>query len=167
VHGIRRYEKPVVSTDSLFDALVRAGKRVAIVAVEDSSMAKLFLGRGIDYYFLPYDGEVNDKAMELIGRDEHDVLVVYNQEYDDRMHGTNPESPEALLAMRNHITAFTRLADTALCRWSGYDTLLGFMPDHGIHTGIDGKGTHGEDIPEDMEIMHFYGMHAKKQALQQ
>ncbi|MEI6578309.1 MAG: alkaline phosphatase family protein, partial [Eubacteriales bacterium] len=36
VHGIEKYEKPVVTIDSLFDALIRAGKRVAIVAVKGS-----------------------------------------------------------------------------------------------------------------------------------
>ena len=38
VHGIQAYEKPVIAIDSLFDALVRAGKKVALVAVEGSSM---------------------------------------------------------------------------------------------------------------------------------
>jgi predicted AlkP superfamily phosphohydrolase/phosphomutase len=34
-HGIRKYEKPVLKCDTLFDALIRAGKRGAIVAVRD------------------------------------------------------------------------------------------------------------------------------------
>ncbi len=44
-HGIRRYEKPVLSCDTLFDAFLRAGKRVAIVAVEESSISRIFLNR--------------------------------------------------------------------------------------------------------------------------
>ena len=32
VHGIRKYEKPVIKIDSLFDAMIRAGKKCAIVA---------------------------------------------------------------------------------------------------------------------------------------
>ena len=31
IHGIQKYEKPVIKTDSFFDALIRQGKRVAIV----------------------------------------------------------------------------------------------------------------------------------------
>ena len=31
VHGIRRYEKPVIKIDTIFDSLVRAGKRVAVI----------------------------------------------------------------------------------------------------------------------------------------
>lgn len=159
VHGVdRKFDvKPVVRTDSLFDALIRAGKRAAIVAVEGCSMSRLYLERSMDYYFLPYDGEVNEKALELIERNEHDLIAVYNQEYDDVMHHTWPESPEALRAMRNHIATFSRLADAANTSWAGYDRLVGFMTDHGIHTGENGRGTHGEAIPEDMNIMHFFG----------
>lgn len=50
VHGIRCYSKPVIKIDSLFDSLRRSGKRVALVAVVNSSMAKIFEERDIDYY---------------------------------------------------------------------------------------------------------------------
>lgn len=162
VHGLTKpREKPVVPVDSLFDALAREGRRTAIVAVEGSSMSKIYLGRGIDYFILPYDGEVVEKALELIQRNEHDVLAVYNQEYDDRMHQTQPESPEALQAMRNHIAAFALLAGAVEAHWAGFDTLIGFMTDHGVHLGEDGRGTHGENIAEDLNVMHFYGVKAR------
>ena len=32
-----------------------------------------------------------------------------------------------------------------------------FCPDHGGHDS-EGRGTHGEDIPDDMEIVHFLGL---------
>ena len=56
IHGIRKYEKPVVKTDSLFDALARAGKKAALVAIKGSSMGIIWSGRDIDY-FLEDDGE--------------------------------------------------------------------------------------------------------------
>ena len=40
--------------------------------------------------------------------------------------------------------------------WSGHETLLGFAPDHGCHEIDGGLGSHGLDMPEDLNIMHFY-----------
>lgn len=161
VHGIRKYEKPVLTIDTLFDALVRSGKRAAIVAVQESSMSKIFAGRDIDYYILPNDDAVSDKALELIQRNEHDFLSVYNQEYDSRMHKIDPESQYALEAMNNHITTFSRLSEAVERCWAGHDTLIGFAPDHGNHRCAEGNGEHGENIPEDLNIMHFYGVKPK------
>ena len=63
MHGIQKYEKHLLKQESLFDCLAAAGKKTALVAVADSSMAVLFQEReGIDYYILPYDGEVTDKG---------------------------------------------------------------------------------------------------------
>lgn len=158
VHSLtKRGEKPVVPVDSLFDALARAGKRAAIVAVEGSSMSKIYAGRHIGYFILPYDREVSEKALELIEGNEHDLIAVYNQEYDDTMHSTCPESPESLQAMRNHIATFAELAQAADTYWAGYDRLVGFMTDHGIHTDEKGRGNHGENSPEDRNVVHFYG----------
>ena len=39
------------SIDTLFDALIRAGKKPAIVAETNSSMSKIYLERDMDYYF--------------------------------------------------------------------------------------------------------------------
>ena len=48
-HGIRQYEKPVLEFDTIFDSIIRAGKRAAIESVDDSSIAKIFLEQNIDY----------------------------------------------------------------------------------------------------------------------
>ncbi len=48
VHGITKYEKPVLSVDTLFDALAREKKRVAIVAVKGSSIDLVFRNRKIE-----------------------------------------------------------------------------------------------------------------------
>ena len=45
VHGIQSYTKPVIKTDSVFDALIRAGKKPCIVSTGNDSMSKIFLER--------------------------------------------------------------------------------------------------------------------------
>ena len=92
VHGILKYEKPIIKVDSFFDALPRSGKKVANIAVDHSSMAMIFLERPVDYYIMPYDNEVVEKTLDLIKEDKYDAIVSYNQEYDDMIHRTTPES---------------------------------------------------------------------------
>ncbi len=159
IHGIKGYVKPVLTVETIFDTLSKANIRVAIAAVEKSSMSIIFSGRSIDYYIRNDDEAVIMKALELIENDSCDCLIVYNQEYDDTMHRTQPESQESIDALSRHIQAFSRLCEAAGRYWSQYETLVAFLPDHGVHLSDDGKGTHGADIPEDMEIMHFYGVY--------
>lgn len=157
VHGIECYDKHILAQDSLFDALVRAGKRVALVAVADSSFDILFSDRTIDRFILPYDGDVNAKARELIEADEHDVVVVYNQEFDDVMHATYPESKRALEALEHHIAAFGELAGLARTAWAHHDRMVAWLPDHGVHIADNGHGQHGSDREDDLNTLHFYG----------
>ncbi|MGE5193605.1 MAG: tyrosine-type recombinase/integrase, partial [Deltaproteobacteria bacterium] len=96
VHGIRRYERPVLSCDTLFDAVLRAKKRVAIVAVRNSSIDLIFRGRALDYFSEAYDSEVLDRALQLVRDTDHDLIIVYQQEYDDTLHRTTPLSDECL-----------------------------------------------------------------------
>ena len=77
VHGIQKYEKPVIKIDTFFDALIRAGKKVVILASKDSSLANIYLERDMDYYRLENTSQVNAKAAELMLKDEHDVYVVH------------------------------------------------------------------------------------------
>ena len=63
VHGIRKYAKPVLTIDTLFDALVRAGKKVAIIAQETTSMACIYQERDIDYFIYKSIVESNVKAI--------------------------------------------------------------------------------------------------------
>lgn len=163
-HGIMKYEKQLIKRMSLFDCLEKSGKKTAIVAVENSSMAVIFGERNISYYILPYDQDVNKKAQELIGESDYEVIVVYNQEYDDVMHRTFPESAEALNAMNHHIAAFAKLCETAERAWAGYDSLVCWATDHGIHTAENGHGTHGYDVEEDLNVMHFFGAYPKAEA---
>ena len=60
--------------------------------------------------------------------------------------------------MKHDIDFFDTLAETIKANWKDHTTLLGFAPDHGCHE-IDGKlGSHGLDMPEDLNILHFYGI---------
>lgn len=161
VHGIRAYEKPVITIDSLFDALVRAGKRVALVAVANSSMDIIFKGRAIDYYSTPYDNEAVDKALELMEADKHDVVICYNQEFDDVMHLSTPQAPDSYDAMLHHIDAFARLCDGAKQSWAQQDALVVCAPDHGTHVNAEGFGDHGDYIEEDINILHYFGVYPR------
>lgn len=161
-HGIRKYERPVLACDTLFDALARGGKKVAIVAVEDCSMSIIFRGRKIDYFIEPHDDEVIERAVRLLASGSHDFIVAYNQGYDDVMHKTVPESPLSLRALRNHVRDFNRLAIEMKEVWSDKDAALMWMTDHGAHIDpVTGKGTHGERIPEDMEVNEFFGLYPR------
>jgi len=161
VHGIRKYEKPVVTTDSLFDALIRAGKKTAIVSVRGCSMSKIFLEKDMDYFIMDCDEAVCEKAVELIEKDTYDFLSVYTQDYDSLMHLTGTESEIALNAMRSQIDIFLKIAEAVDASYKKHNTLLGFCTDHGVHNNENGAGKHGEDIPEDRNITHFFGVKAR------
>ncbi len=162
VHGITRYEKPVLKCDTLFDALLRSGKKVAIVAVRGSSVDLIFRGRSVDYYTEEYDPQVETRVLELIQDGRHDLIVAYNQEYDDLMHGSTPRDPKALGAFRRHLATFHNLASAFDERHRRSNRLVAFTPDHGTHVDpATGKGTHGTDAPEDVKVRHFWGIRAR------
>ncbi len=161
-HGIKMYEKPVLSCDTIFDALIRAGKKVAIVAVRDSSISLIFLNRDLDYFIEEYDQQVIDCTLQILRSHNHDLILVYNQEYDDTMHRTTPLSEEALNAMRRHLETFKHLTESFLDRYKDHNCLTLFSPDHGAHIDPEtGLGSHGLDIPEDMEVRSFWGFYNK------
>lgn len=113
IHGIRTYEKPVVRTDTLFDALIRAGKKPAIISTANDSISLIFLERAMDYYIYDTPEECNQKALELIEQDEYDFIVVYNGNYDAAMHRFSPEGTESLEALKQNVTTFDTLATAA------------------------------------------------------
>ncbi|MCL2517690.1 MAG: alkaline phosphatase family protein [Oscillospiraceae bacterium] len=171
VHGIQTYERPVIKIDTIFDAVIRAGKKCAIVTnVHVCSMSEIFREREMDYFTFGSEEYANtsksdllklanEKAMQLIGEDKYDLLCVYNGNYDSVSHATWPESEESLAAMRDNITAFAEFAAATEKHWAKHRTLIGFAPDHGHHRDeITGRGTHGTDLEEDINIIHFYGI---------
>jgi predicted AlkP superfamily pyrophosphatase or phosphodiesterase len=159
-HGIRTPERRVLSCDTLFDALTRGALRVAIVAVEGSSIDLIFRNRPIDYFSERYDPEVTERMLSIIEQNEHDVILAYQQEYDDKMHATTPLSPESLRALHNHLQSFDVLAAAARRRWKGSAHAIAFLSDHGVHVdSATGHGTHGSDLPEDLDVTHFWGVY--------
>jgi hypothetical protein len=156
VHGIVQYEKKLITIDTLFDALVRAGKKVALLTRNYYSMAVIFANRPIDYYFCDTWPDVNAKAAELIMRDEYDFILTYNANFDDVMHKKGPESIEALSEMRYNFQTFCMFDTMIRTHWQHHNVLIGTGMDHGCHTKPDGTGTHCDDTPEDRNIIHYY-----------
>ena len=156
VHGIQVYEKPVLTIDTFFDALIRAGKKPAIIAGPQTSMGNIYLDRDMDYYRLKTTDEVNACASELILRDEYDFIAVYNPNYDAMMHKTGPESIASLSELRCNVHTFGVISHLIRRNWKHHNTLLGFAMDHGCHEIDGGCGSHGLDMEEDINIVHFY-----------
>ena len=156
VHGIQAYEKPVIKIDTLFDALIRAGKKPAIVSTEGDSLSKIFLERPMDYFIYPTVDECTEKALQLIKEDNYDFILLYNADYDSTMHRNAPEAEISLEVLRKNIGVFDRIAEAIKNHWADHQTLLGFAPDHGCHEIDGGLGSHGLDMPEDLNILHFY-----------
>ncbi|MBR6558549.1 MAG: alkaline phosphatase family protein [Clostridia bacterium] len=156
VHGIQKYTKPVLKIDTLFDALIRAGKKVAIIAYAQCSIGKIFLERDADYFIFENIEEVNAKAAEIILRDEHDFIVVYNGNYDSTMHKNGTEAPISLAELKVNSRIFGMFDEMIKTNWKGHNTLIGFAMDHGCHDIDAGCGSHGLDMDEDINIVHFY-----------
>lgn len=162
VHGIQKYEKPVIKIDTLFDALLRAGKKPVILAQTNCSMAKIFLERNMDYYIFDSIDEINAKARELILEDTYDFIAVYNGNYDATMHKNGPEAPVSLAELKANAETFAMFSDLIESHWKQHNTLIGFATDHGCHE-IDGNlGSHGLDMAEDLNIVHLYGTYPKE-----
>ena len=157
-HDIRRYERPILKCETVFDILISNGIKVAIIAVKNSSIDIIFRGRDIDYYSEEYDEEVKQRTLGLFT--EYDFIVVYQQSYDDTLHKFGPYSAKAFHALFNHVRDFTELGESFNNDWSNYDRCIIFAPDHGAHYDVvKKKGTHGENIEEDMDLFHFFGIY--------
>ncbi len=156
VHGIQKYEKPVLRVETLFDRMLAQGKKCAIVSTAGDSISKIFLEREMDYFILPNIRRVNKKAMKLIEEDKYDLIVIYNGNYDSNMHAKGPEGRKALKALDMNTEFYSKLVDKLKSK-TAHTYFYGFCPDHGCHL-IDGdRGSHGLDMEEDMNVIHFYG----------
>ncbi len=158
IHGIQKYEKPVLKMETLFDSFIRAGKKCAIVSTAGDSISKIFLERDMDYYIYPAIGAVNRKALSLIKQNRYDLLVIYNGNFDSRMHAKGPESAYAQRALEANLAFYRKMTDAIKKYASGQHVLYGFCPDHGCHDIDGGRGSHGLDMEEDMNVIHFYGV---------
>ena len=124
-------------------------------------MAAIFLEREMDYFIYDTIEEINAKAAELIIKDEYDVIVVYDGNYDSIMHKHGPESIEALGELRANSEAFAMFCAMIDTHWKHHDTLVGFAMDHGCHEIDGGCGAHGLDMEEDLNIVHLYKAYPK------
>ena len=159
MHGIGKYEKPVLTCDTIFDALIRAGKKVAIVAIKGHSVDLIFRKRNIRYFSELNDLDVTRWTTEIVESGNYDCIVAYHCEYDETLHAMTPFCPEAIQALQNHISAFAQLAKTVDDCWHRYNRIIVFAPDHGAHIDPEsGKGVHGDNIPEDMDVQHYFGI---------
>ena len=163
LHGIRKSERPTLTRDTL-DALVgrppcRHRGRGELLNRSDLP------SRRIDYFTETYDEEVVERTLNLVAADQHDFILAYQQEYDDKMHATVPRSPEALRAMANHVRNFDRVARAARDRWATTSHAVAFVSDHGTHIDPStGRGTHGSNMADDLEVRLFWGVHFRSDA---
>lgn len=168
IHGIHEYQKPVLTVDTIFDAMARAGKRCAIIALRVCSIGSIFLDRDVDYFFEQSPAAAVACAARLIMEDKHDLIVCYNGNYDYWQHRVGPEGTRALAELRSNSCSYAMLDEMIQKNWKHHNTLIGFAMDHGCHllqdpivkdTGAVYWGTHCDESPEDMNICHRYKIH--------
>jgi predicted AlkP superfamily pyrophosphatase or phosphodiesterase len=157
-HGIETYVRPRLVCDTLFDRLIVAGKKVAIVAMDDSTFLHIFAGRALDYYEVKNSSEINDKVIELIEADKYDVISVHTFGYDSAAHAYGPESKEAINALSMEAENFANIAEKLKECKGDNRILLTYSPDHGQHLTDGGLGAHGSKLIEDMNVLHFFGV---------
>ena len=160
-HGIMKYEKPVLTVDTLFDYMLKAGRKCAIVSTAGDSISKIFLERDMDYFIYPSKRRVNRKAASLIKSGAYDLLVVYNPDYDSIMHKHGPEDRRSLRALKANLATYCDFVNLIKKHRKGERVLYGFCPDHGCHEIDGGRGSHGLDMEEDMNVVHLYGVTEK------
>lgn len=156
-HGILTYTRPQLTCDTFFDVLLREGRKVAIVAQADSTFLHIFKGRNLDYFEAANAVEVQEKSLELIAKNEYDVISIHTFDYDNAAHAFGPESKQALNAVSLEAEGFHRIAEAVRESYAGHRTLLTYSPDHGQHPVLGGTGAHGSKMTEDMNIVHFFG----------
>jgi predicted AlkP superfamily pyrophosphatase or phosphodiesterase len=159
-HGRTKYSKDLQTAETLFDVLAKAGKKVAIIAENESSMDKIFRGRPIDYFSTPDRGRAVEIAAMLIERFDYDLIVCYDGGYDSTMHRDGVDAPASLAAMRNSIRRYAQLVEVVDKSWRAYNRLTAFTSDHGSHEGPNGKGIHGQDCEDDCIVNHCYRVRA-------
>ena len=78
------------------------------------------------------------------------------------MHKFGPDSEEALARLDLNIAFYSEMVDKIHTRLADKNVFYGFCPDHGCHEIDGGCGSHGLDMEEDMNVIHFYGIKEAK-----
>ena len=161
VHGIQKYEKPILKIETLFDVLIQAGKNVAIIATNNCSIDMIFRNRKADYFSYRTDEQAFECTGEQIEKNIYDLIVCYMGGYDSQQHRNGCFSPESAMQANLGAERFEKLAKCMDLHYADQNRMLVFVPDHGGHVIADGTGTHGFDMPEDMLVSHYYRLRAK------
>lgn len=156
IHGIRQYEKPTLKCETLFDVLARAGKKVAILSDNNCSIDRIFRDRPIDYYTASRLDFTYELAKDVLKNYDYDVILLYDGRYDMYMHHHGVHSEIALDSLKNGIERFHEFAALTDEVWKGFNRMMTYCPDHGAHEISSERGSHGEDIADDMIVNHFY-----------
>jgi hypothetical protein len=77
------------------------------------------------------------------------------------MHKNGPESATALAELRLNDHVFGMISNLIKNHWSHHNALVGFAMDHGCHEIDGGCGSHGLDMPDDINIVHLYKGYAR------
>ena len=156
VHGIRQYAKPVLEVETLFDSAVKAGKKVAIVAVNSCSIDMIFRKRKVDYYSLCTDARCREITEKIMRSDDYDMIISYSTDYDHYSHKTGCDSETSVTALKTCVEYFEDYARLTDELWGKYNRTLVWAPDHGNHPVSETSGTHGTNTADDMLVNHFY-----------
>ncbi len=156
-HGIREYRKPILTIDTMFDRILASGRKCANVGSDGCSMAAIFADRRFDNYVTQDDMDTYKTALRLLEEGSYDHISVYFGEYDSFMHKHGTEHEISLDKLKEHFEHFDHLAACAREAFAGKRHLITVQTDHGVHDMTDGRGAHGTDDTDDMNIVHFFG----------
>ena len=85
---------------------------------------------------------------------------LYQLSFDYKMHKVGPENEESLEVLKTITDRFGAISEKVKEIWKDKKYLTVFNTDHGSHLNPPedkNKGGHGLDIPEDMELVWFFG----------
>ena len=161
VHGIKKYEKPVLTVETLFDVLAKAGKNVAVLSRNGCSIDKIFRDRQVDFFSFRTDAAIHKQTRKLLEDSDYDVIVSYYMDYDALSHRNGPHSEIAVNALETGVQYFETLVADTEKYWKDFNRTVIWAPDHGNHVIDETSGGHGMNIPEDMVVNHFYRVRSK------
>ena len=156
IHGITKYEKPVLTVETIFDTLAAAGKKVAIISSNNCSIDCIFRKRPVDYFSLRDDELSFDMTVQALRTMDYDVIISYMGGYDSIAHRTGVFSDEAMVQLELGAERFEKLAALTDEVWAGKNRVVALIPDHGQHHISENRGGHGENCEEDMLVSHYY-----------
>jgi len=156
VHGIHQWAQPILEIETFFDVASKAGKKVVIIAKNGCSMEKIFRKRNIDYITTRDDETTRKLTQMILENDDYDVVVSYTYNHDHQAHVCGPDSKEAVRALTDSVESFEYLTAIVDKVWGNYNRAAIWAPDHGNHPIDATHGGHGDNIPEDMLVNHFY-----------